>query len=248
VPLAAVLWLGVAAVEPMQSAPSDPARTSTVPATVGFDVSYPQCPWLQLPSGRFAIVGVNRGRPFTLNPCVGRLYAWAAQSGTPSLYINVAFDPSYAKHVTAWCQANVPADLAEPRPRLAWTVGCSEAAYSLANAPGPAHWWWLDVETANSWGGHKANQTTIAAAAAFLRRFASTPVGVYSTQRSWLLVTGFGLWNPPGVTANWLGVDRARTIRTAARDCGTGFSGMPVTLVQFYRHGRVGTWDANWAC
>jgi hypothetical protein len=251
VPLVAVVWLGVAAVGPIQQAPSDPAHTGTVPAgprTIGFDISYPQCAWQQLPPGRFGIVGLNRGRPFTLNPCVQRLYAWAARSGTPSLYLNVAFDPSYEKHVTTWCQTNVPAALTKPRPHLAWEVGCSEAAYSLANAPGPAHWWWLDVETANSWGGRKVNRTTITAAVAFLRRFASAPVGVYSIQRSWWLITGFGGWNPPGATANWLGVDRNRTARTAAGDCGTGFSGMPVTLVQFYRHGHIGTWDANWAC
>ncbi len=83
---------------------------------------------------------------------------------------------------------------------------------------------------------------------AFLHRFASRPVGVYSTERSWLLVTGFGPWNPPGVSANWVGVDRERTAKTAAQDCGIGFSGMPVRLVQFYRHGRVGIWDANWTC
>ena len=213
-------------------------RLPAAPRTVGFDISYPQCPWQRLPPGRFGIVGVNRGRPFTLQP-VRRAAVRVGGAGGNAVPVRQRRVRPLLREARDGVvpDANVPADLSKPRPRLAWAVGCSEAAYSLANAPGPARWWWLDVETANSWGGRKANRTTITAAAAFLRRFASTPVGVYSTERSWWLVTGFGQWNPPGVTANWLGVDRDRTVRTAARDCGTGFSGMPVTLVQFYRHG-----------
>jgi len=250
-PFAALVWLGVAAVGPSTHGPPDPG--SAPPArsgrgALGFDVSYPQCPWQVLPPGSFGIVGLTNGRPFTLNPCVQRLYAWAARTGTPSLYLNVAFHPSYEKHVTSWCRDATPGDLSRARTRLAWAVGCSEAAYAMAKAPGPARWWWLDVETANSWGGRQVNRTAITAAAAFLRRFAAAPVGVYSTERSWSLVTGFGGWNPPGVTANWVGVARGRTARTAALECGPGFSGMPVTLVQFYRHGRAGVYDANRAC
>ena len=86
------------------------------------------------------------------------------------------------------------------------------------------------------------------AAAAFLLRYAAAPVGVYSTDRAWWQVTGFGQWNPPGVTANWVGVLHGRTARTATQECGPGFSGMPVTLVQFYRRGPEGVFDANRVC
>jgi hypothetical protein len=251
VPLAALVWVFVAVVAPDAGHLPDSGAAPRPPAAggaIGFDISYPQCPWKKLPPGEFGIVGLNNGRPFTLNPCVERLYAWAAERGTPSLYLNVAFHPTYEQHLTSWCRDATPADLARPRTRLAWAVGCSEAAYAMAKAPGPARWWWLDIETANSWGGRRANRTAIAAAAAFLRRFADAPVGVYSTERSWWLVTGFGQWNPPGVTANWVGVARGRTAETAAQECGPGFSGMPVTLVQFYRRGPSGTFDANRVC
>lgn len=251
VPLAALVWVFVAVVAPDAGHLPDSGAAPSPPAAggaIGFDISYPQCPWKTLPPGDFGIVGLNNGRPFTRNPCVERLYGWAAERGTPSLYLNVAFHPSYRDHLTSWCQENTPPDLSRARTRLAWAVGCSEAAYALANAPGPARWWWLDVETANSWGGRQVNRTAITAAAAFLRQFADAPVGVYSTDRAWWIVTGFGQWNPPGVTANWVGVAHGRTARTAAQECGPGFSGMPVTLVQFYRHGPSGVFDANRVC
>src|SRR5438094_7945171 len=152
VPLAALVWLFVAVVAPdagrLPNSGAAP-RPSAAGGAIGFDVSYPQCPWNTLPPGDFGIVGVNNGRPFTTNPCADRLYAWAAgRAAAPSLYLNVAFPRSYREHVTATCQQQVPAGLTRARTRLAWAVGCSEAGYALANAPGPADWWWLDVETA----------------------------------------------------------------------------------------------------
>ena len=45
---------------------------------VGFDISFPDCERAVLPSGSFGIVGLNGGRPFTTNPCLGREYGWAA--------------------------------------------------------------------------------------------------------------------------------------------------------------------------
>ena len=247
----AFVWLAVGPVTPGEPAsPSaGPATGQHVPGSVGFDISYPQCPEAQLPTGDFGIVGVNHGRPFTTNPCVGRLYGWAARFGTPSLYLNVAFDMSYRRRVSGSCLSAVPPGFTGSRKRLAWAVGCSEAAYSLARAPGPATEWWVDVETANSWGrAPGVNRITIQGAVWFLRSYGGRPVGIYSSERSWLLVTGFGVWNPPGATANWLGVALGRTAEEAAQACGTGFSGAPVALVQFYRHGPGGVYDANYAC
>ena len=250
--LLALVWLVVAPITLSPVAPglglggTQPAHDA---GAVGFDISYPQCPRASLPRGDFGIVGVNHGRPFTDNPCGARLYQWAAQFETPSLYLNVAFDTSYAKHVTDSCRSAVPATVVGSRRRLAWSIGCSESAYTLARAPGPALWWWLDVETANSWGRTAGvNRATIEGAAWFLRTYADRPVGIYSSDRSWLLVTGFGPWNPSGATADWIGVALGRTRASAAQECGVGFSGMPVTLVQFYRHGPAGIYDANYAC
>jgi len=250
--LLAFVWLVVAPITLSPVAPglglggTQPAHDA---GAVGFDISYPQCPRASLPRGDFGIVGVNHGRPFTDNPCGARLYQWAAQFGTPSLYLNVAFDRSYARHVTVSCRDAVPSPVTGSRPRLAWAVGCSEGAYSLARAPGPALWWWLDVETANSWGhGNAVNRATIEGAVWFLREYAARPVGIYSSDRSWLLVTGFGPWNPSGATADWVGVALGRTGASAPDECGAGFSGMPVTLVQFYRRFDGALSDANYAC
>src|SRR5262245_49722112 len=92
-PLAAVVWLGIAVAVPDAGRVPGSSAAPRPPATggaIGFDISYPQCPWKTLPNGDFGIVGVTNGRPFTTNPCVDRLYAWAAGRDTaPSLYLNV---------------------------------------------------------------------------------------------------------------------------------------------------------------
>ena len=182
VPLLALVWIGIASVAPSlePNAPAEPAAPEQVHSgSFGFDASFPQCAWSRPPPGEFGIVGLNNGRPFTVNPCVRRLYGWAAERGTPAIYMNVAFSPSYARHVTAYCEAAVPATLQRKRIRLAWAAGCSESSHALAHAPGPASRWWLDVETANSWSRNSAvNRIAIEAAAATLKRLAGRPVGV----------------------------------------------------------------------
>lgn len=253
VPLLAFVWIGIASVAPSlePNSPAEPAAPERAHSgSVGFDASFPQCPWTGPPPGEFGIVGLSRGRPFTVNPCARRLYGWAAERGTPAIYVNVAFSPSYARHVTSSCEAAVPAVLRGKRIRLAWAAGCSEASYALAHTPGPASRWWLDVETANSWSRDStANRIAIEAAAATLKRLAGGPVGVYSSARSWWLITGPERWNPPSATADWLAVSAHRTRATARAACGRSFSGMPAALVQFYGAlPSVGMFDADYAC
>src|SRR3954454_16086542 len=57
----------------------------------GFDVSYPQC-GRPLPTGATAaVVGVDGGKPFDVNPCLAEQVAWASEaSGTPAYYVNTA--------------------------------------------------------------------------------------------------------------------------------------------------------------
>jgi hypothetical protein len=251
--LLAFVWIGIASIAPSLelNAPAEPAAPERAHSgAVGFDVSFPQCPKTEPPPGEFGIVGLSNGRPFTVNPCALRLYTWAAELGTPAIYVNVAFSPSYARHVTASCEAAAPAGLERTRIRLAWAAGCSEASYALAHAPGPAARWWLDIETANSWSRNSTlNRIAIEAAAATLRRLAGRPVGVYSSARSWWLITGPERWNPPSATADWLAVSAHRTRATAPRACGRSFSGMPVALVQFYAPlPSGGVFDSNYVC
>ena len=62
-----------------------------VPALLGTDISYPQCPSSVPTAVSFAVVGVTNGKPFTANPCVSQELSWAATlSVTPSFYTVVA--------------------------------------------------------------------------------------------------------------------------------------------------------------
>jgi len=158
----------------------------------GYDVSYPQCPGTQAPAGSFGIIGVNDGRPFTLNPCFGTEYGGAANS----VYINTGYAKTYRSKITSGCSAASGGN-------QAWAIGCSEAEYSLSNVRVNPSMWWLDVETANSWssGNLAPNRSAIQGA---IERLKSTgPVGVYSTATAWGRITG-GNFVPSDVAGDWL--------------------------------------------
>jgi hypothetical protein len=159
--------------------------------SVGYDVSYPQCPGTTQPAGAFGIIGVNDGRPFTLNPCFGTEYAGAANS----VYINTGYAKAYRSNITSGCSAASAGN-------QAWAIGCSEAEYSLINIRVTPSMWWLDVEAANSWssGNLAPNRSAIQGA---LDRLKSTgPVGVYSTSSAWGRITGG--YAPPGLPPDWV--------------------------------------------
>jgi hypothetical protein len=207
-----------------------------VPGTIGYDVSYPNCS--ATPGGAFAIVGVNGGRPFTSNSCLGGEYAAAPQSPPPSLYVNTAYSGAYRRNVTSGCSAassSVPGTNAQ---KQAWAIGCSEAETSLTYAAQSSatavSMWWLDVETGNSWSSSNVslNQYAIQGAT---DRLAQTglPVGVYSTASSWKTITGGG-FTPRGSAADWV----------AGGSCSTPFNSAPVWLSQ-YTSGGI---DHDTAC
>jgi len=158
----------------------------------GYDVSYPQCPGTSAPAGSFGVIGVNDGRPFTLNPCFGTEYSGVANS----VYINTAYSKAYRSDITSGCSAASGGN-------QAWAIGCSEAEYSFNNVRVTSSMWWLDVETANSWssGNLAPNRSAIQGA---LDRLKSTgPVGVYSTAHAWSRITG-GNFVPSGVAGDWV--------------------------------------------
>lgn len=194
-----------------------PALASTDPYTAGstgYDVSYPQCPGATAPAGAFAVLGVNHGRPFTANSCLGTEYGVAPRSPLPSLYINTAYSGAYRKNITSGCSSG---------PNQAWQIGCSEAEYSLGQAAGlGASMWWLDVETGNSWSTSSLtqNQQAIQGAVDRLNQ-TGLPVGVYSTASMWKTITG-GSFTPNGLAADWV----------AAGSCSTPFTSSPVWLTQ----------------
>jgi hypothetical protein len=87
-----------AAAVPAARAAAAPALSAA--ATVGYDLSYPQCESQPPPTASFAIVGVNGGLANDPNPCLVQQLTWASQApglrrpALPgaSLYLNAA-DP-----------------------------------------------------------------------------------------------------------------------------------------------------------
>lgn len=76
---------------------SVPQNVLPLAGSVGYDISWPQCPSNELPEGvvNWAIIGVNGGRPTTFNPCFQSQMQWAYTTLTvPQVYINVAGWPT----------------------------------------------------------------------------------------------------------------------------------------------------------
>ena len=205
---------------------------------VGYDVSYPQCGGTAA-TGSFGIVGVNGGRPFTNNSCLGAEYAAAPKSTAPSLYINTGYAGAYRKSITAGCSALSGSVAGTSRQVQAWAIGCSEAeismSYATAQGATSVAAWWLDVETANSWssGNLSLNRDAIQGAVTRLAQ-SGLPVGIYSTASMWSAITG-GNFTPSSVAADWV---------AAGGSCSAPFTSSPVWLVQSTTSG----FDSDLAC
>lgn len=205
----------------------------------GYDVSYPNCS--ATPTGQFGIVGVNRGRPFTLNSCFGREYSAAFKTTSASAYINTGYSGAYRKNITPACVSAVPTNLTGSYAQ-AWEIGCSEAAYSVANDGGVAPAvWWLDVESGNSWSTSNLvlNQDAIQGAVSHLAAL-NPNVGVYSDAAYWRAITGGSSWTPSGLVADWVAAGGCPTATS-----NTAFTSSPVWLAQ---NGTSGGVDSDLGC
>jgi hypothetical protein len=231
--------------------PAVPAASHYPAGAAGWDVSFPQCGRQGPPPGSFGIVGLNAGRPFTVNPCLSREWGWADGLLAPSLYVNAAYARVYERHLTPACRAAAPVTITDPKERRAWAFGCQEAAFDVAAAPTVPAAWWLDVEPANSWSKRhpELNRLVIQALATGLGRATGRRVGLYSYDRAWTRITGETGWSPLGTAGNWVAPTVHVTGATAASRCmEMGFSGLPVALVQFLSSDSEGAYDADHAC
>lgn len=254
-----VAFNGVAAGRGIETA--DPQDTT--PPPIGYDVSYPQC-GKELPvNAAFGIVGVNGGRVYSPNPCLGAgahasQLAWAGPNA--DLYANTANPgPRISRY---WpigqafprvCSADELDSLA-----CAYDYGWNAAADSYASAVAAyvslgwadadathtpvANRWWLDVEVANSWRRNTAlNVAALQGAVDYLESMDVASVGFYSAPRMWHRITG--ATDAFSDYPSW--VAGASTLRGAMRVCrGEGFTGGPVELAQYFSDG----FDANHRC
>src|SRR5581483_8998493 len=76
---------------------------------LGFDVSWPQC-GIRLPSpAAFAVVGINRGEPGTVNPCLRRELRWGKKSNLGAKGLNLYINSSNPGHVSrrVWPKSDI---------------------------------------------------------------------------------------------------------------------------------------------
>jgi hypothetical protein len=150
-----------------------------------------------------------------------------------------------------------------------WSNACSylygqaraDYSYGLASAPNgmvaASNPWWLDIETANSWGTSSTGgytQLNIAAIQGFIAGLrgsgANGPIGIYSSASQWNTITGLnsqtttaglGLSTPP---PDWVAGPHASS-KLAQSNCSTGgFTGASPTLAQY----SSGGYDADLRC
>jgi hypothetical protein len=209
------------------------AAANPYSGTLGFDISYPQCGQPTTPSGAFAIVGVNGGRPFTANSCFATEFANAAAAvggaAKVSVYMNLSAPVGKtATHNTSGPQLCGPGDKVCQAHNYGWNAAAY--AYQQANANGYARSaggqatiWWLDIETANSWTGRTdVNRGSIQGATDYLSAQVLT-VGIYSAPSMWNSITGS--WSNNGHSV-WFAGNGSTTCSVAS------FTGGPLWLVQ----------------
>lgn len=217
------------------SAGSAQAMSVYPSGATGVDVSYPNCS-ARIPHVAFGIVGVTGGLVYSQNSC---LAAEAAHFANLSLYVNTGLnaDPvgsAYYRQAQVGCNGDVYC--------AAYNYGynAAQSAIDYAGSQGVhAAWWWLDVETGNTWNGDTLqNRRSLQGEYDALAASGAT-VGAYSTTYQWNTITGSWLSGWP----NW-GATTVRTASQAARYCsGHQFTGGTTYLIQY-----SGKLDQDYAC
>jgi len=211
---------------PPRGAPAMAQPVPSPPSPTGNDLSFPECPTGAEPSPpAFGIVGINRGRPLSSNPCLARQSAWAAAKAGRAVYVNTGYpgtgDPvGYGRRLV---------DDAIAREHAAGVAGTTV--------------WWLDVETVNTWEGTSQQNATVLDAMAARLQDLGVRVGIYSTPQMWLEIAG--AWEP--ALPVWYATGPG-TQATAAAACDRSFAGSDTAIVQWVQPGVGGPLDHNLIC
>ena len=244
------------------------ADTSAPPASVGYDIGFPQCTSNLPIAPGFGIVGVNDGRPFTLNPCLVEELQWAQSTLTSSaeFYANTANPgptgnsswPTFQQTPQICFGANSIAcaydygwNAAQGSFQNAVTAETQSGSTSPSAAATSAHWW-LDVESGNAWETIRTNSAPTSASFANdeaviqgeLAYFASigvAPPGIYSTESQWKGLIG-DTGSAFASTKVWM--TGAATLSGAQAECtSTSFTGGRVALIQYPSNGLDGDYQ-----
>jgi hypothetical protein len=227
--------------------PGAPAGSAYRTGWHGYDASFPQCRAGRRPAGAdFSVIGVNGGKTFTVNRCLASL--WRSADRPRALYLNSGYTPANRGRITPGCRSLGERVHGKDALGEAYALGCSATVHSLralraAGIGGTPTMWWIDVERLNSWSERRLDLNRYALQGQ-IDQLAATghPVGIYSSARDWLKITGG--WAPGGVDATWVAGSTPQAACAA-----TGFTGDPVWLVQ-----EAATWphpsnyDSDIAC
>lgn len=193
-----------------------PARLATLDSDApGYDISWPQCGDPLPEAISFAIVGVNGGRVYRPNPCLGigeddSQLEWAGPQ--TDLYLNTGnpgpdrsnyWPHGHAAQRECDTAAHPGADTADCAYLYGWNAAADSYRIALEafialewaepdadRVPGERTWW-LDVEVANTWRlDWSLNVATLQGAVDYLESMDVTEVGFYSTPLLWWRVTG----------------------------------------------------------
>ena len=232
-----------------------------------FDISYPQCRSPFPTNAEFGIVGVNKGIVFSVNPCLSTgdgppELTWAGGVGA-QLYTNTGnpgptLSSRWPNNQTSPRPCNTPelpeSDTADCAYDYGWNAAADAyktavnayvtlglASPGATSTPSP-NVWWLDVETVNSWRDDTSlNVAVLRGEVAYLLSADTAGIGFYSTQYQWNLITG-GTTDFSAFQSWVAGVGSGPKAATVCQ--GKGFTGGPVTLVQY----PSGGFDADLLC
>jgi hypothetical protein len=231
--------------------------------SIGWDISYPQCGGPFPKKGDFRIVGVNGGRAFRPNPCLGTGFGpselrWAgmnaefyANTGNPGPRLSTRWP--IGQTFPRRCTVDAP-DSRECAFDYGWNaardsyltavrayISLGWASAGARRTPVANHWW-LDVETANSWRTNTSlNVAALAGAVRYLESVGAASVGFYSAPHMWREITG----NTSAFADYPSWVAGALTRAGARSRCeGSGFTGGGVELTQYLSNG----FDADYRC
>lgn len=232
----------------------------------GYDISYPQCTGSFPASPAFGIVGINDGKPFSANPCLGTgdgpsELQWAGVNA--QLYVNTAnpgptLSTRWPDGQTSPEPCDTTANPGTNTAQCAYDYGWNAAVDSYQDAVNAyislgwaqagamrtpvANAWWLDVESANSWTSNAAlNVDVLQGEVDYLNSVGGASVGFYSTASDWQTITGAS--TSFAAYKSW--TPGASTLSQAQSDCsGAGVTGGGVAMTQYPYSG----FDGDYQC
>jgi hypothetical protein len=198
--------------------------------STGLDMSWPEgnCNAPAKLLKTWAIIGTNDGLDFRGNPC---LKAEASRFKNISLYANTGISSSANRHV----YAEYPKKCTKKDNNcLAYNYGYNAGKYAVIYSSSMgihASFWWLDVETDNSWSTNISyNRSSIQGEVDAIKDYTLVAkVGIYSYPGQWDTITGNWRTGMP----DWVATGTSDR-RTAISFCnGKSFTGGPTLLTQY---------------